>query len=144
MDAASMSDDEIDSFLRERGSGTLSLTDKQETYAVPESFGYDGDYLYFQFVHSDDSHKMAFLETTDVATFTTFTDNRPGQSVIVRGPIEPVAKEDEVCASRAFSANSVVPMLNVSVDKSVDELSFEFYKLCPVDISGRKFGDNVS
>ena len=139
-----MSDDEIDSFLRERGSGTLSLTDEQETYAVPESFGYDGDYLYFQFVHSDDSHKMTFLETTDVATFTTFTDNRPGQSVIVRGPIDSVPTEDEVRASRAFSSNSVVPMLNVSINKSVDELSFEFYRLRPDDISGRKFGDNVS
>jgi hypothetical protein len=35
-------------------------------------------------------------------------------------------------------------MLNVSVEESVDELPFEFYRLHPDEVSGRKFGNDVS
>lgn len=42
MNATRLTDETIDSFLREQPAGTLSLTNGQETYAVPESFGYDG------------------------------------------------------------------------------------------------------
>ncbi|MFC7082227.1 pyridoxamine 5'-phosphate oxidase family protein [Halorussus caseinilyticus] len=144
MDAALMCDDEVNSFLRDCNSGTLSLTDGRETYAFPESFGYDGDDLYFQFVHADASDKMSFVETTDVATFTTFTDDNPAFSVIARGRLVPVPDEETSRASSVFAENCDVPMLNVSVEKSVDELSFDFYRLRPDEISGRKFGDLVS
>lgn len=37
---------EIDGVLRDVGHGVLSLTDDGEPYAVPRSFGYDGDGIY--------------------------------------------------------------------------------------------------
>lgn len=139
MTATALTRDEIEAFLRKKGSGVLSLTDGTETYAVPESFGYEGGELYFQLVSEPDSNKMAFIETTDVATFTAFTDD-PARSVLVRGPLEPVPDADEHRASSAIAANATIPTLNVSLDTMTDELAFEFYRLVPQELSGRAFG----
>ncbi|WP_225336221.1 pyridoxamine 5'-phosphate oxidase family protein [Halomicrobium urmianum] len=143
MDAALMEQSKVESLLRDENTGVLSLSDGTETYAVPQSFAFDGEDLYFQLVHSEDSRKMSFIETTDMATFTVFTDDMTAYSVIVQGEIEAVPETEIVRASRAFSENSVVPMLNVSIHKSVDELDFDFYRLRPVEITGRKFGAEV-
>lgn len=138
-----MSESEVDSFLRERDSGVLSLSDGRESYGVPESFGYDGENVYFQMAYTDDSRKMSFVETTDTATFTVFVDADVASSVVVRGSIEPVPDGDELLAAHALAENSVVPVLNVSTQTSIDELGFEFYRLRPGEITGRKFGPDV-
>ncbi|SIR66614.1 pyridoxamine 5'-phosphate oxidase family protein [Natronorubrum thiooxidans] len=139
MTATALTRDEIDAFLREQGSGVLSLTDGAETYAVPESFGYEGDVLYFQLGFDSDSQKLSFIETTDVATLTAFTDD-PARSVLVRGPLEPVPEADQQRASGAIAANATIPALNVSLETMTDELAFEFYRLVPQELSGRAFG----
>ena len=139
MTADAMTATEVDETLRAAGAGVLSLTDGAETYAVPESFGYDGDDVYFQLVHGADSDKMAFVETTDVATLTAFTE-RPARSVIVRGELGPVPDEDEPVAMRAIAANATIPTVDISLDADPDALSFDFYRLRPDDRSGRKFG----
>jgi nitroimidazol reductase NimA-like FMN-containing flavoprotein (pyridoxamine 5'-phosphate oxidase superfamily) len=143
MDAALMDESEIGTVLRDEDTGVLSLTDGDDTYAIPESFAFDGEDLYFQFVYSEDSQKMSFIETTELATFTVFTDDMNPHSVIVRGEIEAVPEGEVVQASRAFTENSVVPMLNVSVSEPVEQLNFGFYRLRPVETSGRKFGTDV-
>ncbi|WP_096389063.1 pyridoxamine 5'-phosphate oxidase family protein [Halopenitus persicus] len=132
--------DEIDEILRTAGSGVLSLCNGTETYAVPESFGYDGDVLYFQLVHDDDSEKMAFIETTDAATFTVY-DESPAESVIVRGPIETVPEDDRAVAMNAIAENAAIPTLNVSPTAALDDLSMNLYQLRPADVSGRAFGN---
>ncbi|MFD1632598.1 pyridoxamine 5'-phosphate oxidase family protein [Haloplanus ruber] len=139
MTADAMSRDEIDGALRDTGAGVLSLTDGAETYAVPESFGYDGDAVYFQFMNGADSDKMHFVETTEVATLTAFTQD-PARSVIVRGGLCPVADADEPIAMRAIAANATIPTVDVSLDTNPDELTFAFYQLCPDERSGRAFG----
>ncbi|USZ68720.1 pyridoxamine 5'-phosphate oxidase family protein [Halorussus salilacus] len=138
-----MDESEIDSFLREQDSGTLSLTNGEETYAIPESFGYDGENLYFHMAYTTDSQKMEFIETTEVATFTTYREDTSASSVIARGEIERVPESDEILASRAFADNTVVPVLNVSIEESIDQLDFDFYRLRPTELTGRKFGDNL-
>lgn len=143
MDAALLNESDIYTLLREEDTGVLSLSDGGDTYAIPESFAFDGDDVYFQFVHGEDSQKMSFIETTDIATFTVFTQDMTPHSVIIRGEIDAVPEGEEVQASRAYSENSVVPMLNVSVSDPVEELNFDFYRLRPVEMSGRKFGANV-
>lgn len=143
MDAALMEESEIENVLRDEDTGVLSLSDGADTYAVPESFAFDGEDLYFQLVYTEDSQKMAFIETTELATFTVFVDDMDAHSVIVRGEMEAVPETEVVQASRAFSENAVVPMLNVSVDEPVDQLNFDFYRLRPVETSGRKFGTDV-
>ncbi|MFC7166883.1 pyridoxamine 5'-phosphate oxidase family protein [Halospeciosus flavus] len=134
-----MTKEEMEQFLREEGTGVLSLTDGTETYAVPMSFGYDGDHLYFQFVYGSESQKMAFVESTGVATFTVSTEEPP-RSVIVRGPLEDVPAEEEVVATNAIAENAVLPTLNMIPDRSLNELTLEYYRLLPREQSGRKFG----
>lgn len=69
---------EIDQFLREQGTGVLSLADAGETYAPPMSFGYDGDRLYFVMIRfGDDSTKLDFADTTTRATLTTTCSRTP-------------------------------------------------------------------
>ena len=143
MDAALMVEPEIESVLRDKDTGVLSLSDGADTYAVPKSFAFDGETLYFQLVYTEDSQKMSFIETTELATFTVFTDDTNAHSVMIRGEMEAVPEAEVVQASRAFSENAVVPMLNVSVNEPVEELNFDFYRLRPVETSGRKFGDDV-
>lgn len=129
---------QMDERLRSTGTGVLALTNGTETYAVPESFGYDGECVYFQFVHHDDSRKMAFLETTDVATHVVYT-TRPAASVVIRGPVERVPSEERERAAAAMAENGEVPTLNVDPSRDTDELSFEFYRLVPEEITGRAF-----
>lgn len=142
MVAIEMAEEEIEEFLERRGTGTLALTDGAETYAVPESFGYDGDSLYFQLVHAEDSRKMDFIETTGIATFTTSIEDPP-QSVVVRGPLEKVREDEKMVATNAIAENAVLPTLNVIPNHSPEDLDMEFYRLTPHERTGRKFGPAV-
>src|SRR6056297_1301619 len=120
-----MSPSEIDALLEDSNAGVLSLTNGAETYAVPESFGYDGECLYFQFVYNEESQKMAFIETTDVATLTVFTEN-PTESILVRGRLEAVSDGNQPHAAAAISENASVPTLNVLPDTASEDLSMTF------------------
>lgn len=129
---------EIDTILRDVGHGVLSLASDGDTYAVPQSFGYDNDALYFQFIYDEDSRKMTFLESTRTATFATYTLDPP-TSVIVRGELEPVPEDEEAHAAAAITENAEIPTLNVSPDVPTEELSFTFHRLTPGELSGRTF-----
>jgi len=139
MTADEMTAEEVDAFLRDRGSGVLALTDGAESYAIPESFGYDGDALYFQLVHEEESRKMALVESTDVATLTAYTET-PAASVVARGPLDVVSDGDALLASEALAENGTVPTLNVSTETPPSELAFDYYRLTPDDLTGRVFG----
>ena len=132
-----MTQPDIDAVLTDSGSGVLSLADGTETYAVPESFGYDGDALYFQLVHHETSRKMEFIRTTDVATFTVYTDD-PAESVLVRGHLERVPDAERPEASAAMAANAEIPTLNVYPDRAAADLSMTFYRLVPEEATGRR------
>jgi len=89
-----MDRDEIDDFLRAQGTGVLSLSRDGTAYAVPVSFGYADDSLYFFLLRfGDDSRKLDFVETTDEASFTTYDveDANRWRSVVVSGPLTEVS-----------------------------------------------------
>ena len=140
MNAEKMAHEEVVEFLRSENTGVLSLTSGRETYAIPESFGYNDDTIYFQFANREDSHKMSFIETTDVATFTVFSEN-PTRSVIIRGTLESVPEDEMPEAMDALAENATVPTLNVFPDTTMDELSFELYRINPKSVSGRRFSN---
>ncbi|MHB9288894.1 pyridoxamine 5'-phosphate oxidase family protein [Halobacteriales archaeon Cl-PHB] len=140
MPVEALSADEVDALLREHGAGVLSFTDGEESYAVPEAFGYDGDSLYFQLVYDDDSRKMAFVETTEVATFTLYTEGDPAESVVARGPLERVPESETMVASNTIAENADIPTLNVVTDAELADLSFDYYRLRPTELTGRTFG----
>ncbi|ELY57526.1 pyridoxamine 5'-phosphate oxidase family protein [Natronolimnohabitans innermongolicus] len=143
MTAEEMDLEEMTAFLRDANTGVLSLTNGSETYAVPESFAYDDGTIYFQFANRDGSHKMSFVGTTDVATVTVFAEN-PARSVIARGPIERVPEHETLEATSALAENASIPTLNVVPDVSVDELSFELYRVDLEFVTGRRFPESRS
>jgi nitroimidazol reductase NimA-like FMN-containing flavoprotein (pyridoxamine 5'-phosphate oxidase superfamily) len=138
MPAEELSRDEIDSILREATVGTLSMADGGDTYAVPQSFGYDGEDLYFQLVSHKESRKIAYLETTDRITLTVIVED-PWRSVIVQGPLRKVPDEDQQIAANAIAENATIPTLNVSIETPLEELATDFYQLEPETLSGRRF-----
>lgn len=97
--ATRMTDEQIREFLTARGVGVLALPDEEEAapYAVPMSFGYDGDSaLYFVFLlFGTESRKEALSDRTERARFVAY---RAGsiddwQSVTVVGRIGAVGDE---------------------------------------------------
>jgi nitroimidazol reductase NimA-like FMN-containing flavoprotein (pyridoxamine 5'-phosphate oxidase superfamily) len=131
--------DDIDAFLRDVGTGVLSLTDGAETYAIPESFGYDDGTLYFQFGYGDDSDKRSYVSTTDVATFTAYTVD-PARSVVARGRVERVPESATGRAAAALAENATIPNVNVSPDTPDADVRFACYRLDPDELTGRAFG----
>ncbi|WP_277555173.1 pyridoxamine 5'-phosphate oxidase family protein [Halobaculum limi] len=93
-----MTDAEIEDALRTHGTAVLSLARDGETYAVPMSFGYDGERCYFVFIgYHEPSTKNEFANTTERATLTMYEENGRDDwhSVSVRGPITRLEGSDE-------------------------------------------------
>lgn len=138
-----LTNEDCETVLYESGVGVLALTDGTEAYSFPESFGYDGETLYFQFVYKPDSKKIAFLDTTETATLTVY-DEQPAQSVLVQGPIEPVPEEDEPKAATAIAENAAIPTLNIYPETTPDEVKMDYYRLPPTEITGRQFNASTA
>jgi nitroimidazol reductase NimA-like FMN-containing flavoprotein (pyridoxamine 5'-phosphate oxidase superfamily) len=138
MTAIRMNEAEIDTLLKQQGVGVLSLAADADSYAVPESFGYDGDHLYFQLVYDDDSEKYQYLDKTELVTFTVFSED-PARSVVVRGRLEPVSADEELLAAEAIAENADIPTLNVMPETRISALTAEHHRLVPEEMSGRAF-----
>jgi len=133
-----MSAGEIDEFLYEQGHGTLALADGGEAYAIPISFGYDGEVLYLSLLEfGEESEKVAFTETTEQACLTTYqaTTRFDWQSVVVRGsmrevPDDEIESMDEVLDDNAWFPTIFPPSAPLT---GVRHLALE-----PEEVSGRK------
>jgi hypothetical protein len=86
-----MRDSEVEEHLRLAPSGVLALADDGRAYAVPVAHAYDGERLYVRLTDDGESEKMAFLGTTEEATFVCYgEDGNDSWSVVVRGGLEEV------------------------------------------------------
>lgn len=110
-----MTDDEVDGLLYDEGVGLLSLASEDVAYAVPISFGYDGeDALYFFLIQfGDHSRKVEFAETTEEATFVVYTvdSSTRWRSVMARGPIDEVTDEEREHMEAAMYDNALAARL---------------------------------
>lgn len=106
-----MTDHEIDRFLLEQGTGVLALASDGDAYAVPLSFGYDGEgTIYLDLLRfGEESEKLDRVETTETACFVTY--DAPAQSawrsVVALGTLEQVpegAATEEMDAIMADNA----------------------------------------
>jgi len=134
-----MTESELSTFLREQGTGVLSLAGGEDVYAVPMSFGYDDGRLYFQFGSGEGSRKLELLERTGRATVTTYlvASAEEWASAIVSGPVERVPEDRRETALEAIEANATFPTLGVTGTDS-GEIVYELFALDPTDRSGRK------
>ncbi|WP_228546222.1 pyridoxamine 5'-phosphate oxidase family protein [Halegenticoccus tardaugens] len=115
-----MTEAEAKSFLRERGTGVLSLAAGDEAYGVPISAGYDGEStLYFAFVgFGEKSRKTAFAERTERASFVVYEATTPAdwRSVVVEGAVSEVERANRSAAMDALEDNAWYPSLFSEAD----------------------------
>jgi hypothetical protein len=136
-----MSDEEIERMLRTAGYGVLSLAANGEAYAVPMSYGYDGEGLYFVFRRpAERSRKLEFIEETDRAAFvaTDVSTKHDWASVVVEGPVVPVDDGDWSDLLEAIEESAWFPSVFSETDPRRDFLG---YYLVAERATGRKGGD---
>lgn len=135
-----MTDGEVRQFLSNHWVGVLSFAAEDESYAVPESFGFDSesDEIYFHFVHTEDSLKMEFVEYGGSVTLTVF-DMQTLESVIVRGELEEVSDSESLVGGAVVSEQSQFPTLEFAPDVELQDMEMAVYKLIPSEMTGRRF-----
>lgn len=109
-----MTDEEIAEFLYDQGHGVLSLTQDEETYGLPMSFGYDGDRIFIQFIEfGDGSKKGEFCEATDGACLTAYDVQTrfKWRSVVVTGALTPVPEDEVAYAEETLDDNGWFPTI---------------------------------
>ncbi|MFB6218806.1 MAG: pyridoxamine 5'-phosphate oxidase family protein [Halobacteriaceae archaeon] len=135
--AVPMSEESIDELLREQGYGVLSLARGGEAYAVPMSFGYDGDRLFCAFLRTgEESTKAAFADATDRASLlvSDVTGRRQWRSALVRGPLAALDDGQWAAAADAVRENAWYPQLFA---EATPARGVRWWVLDPEDVSGR-------
>jgi len=135
-----MGADEITAFLKENGTGVLSLAHGDNAYAVPETFGYDGERIYFKFGYHDESKKVQYLGTTARAAFVVYdTDNGSFRSVVATGPIRKVPDDRVDHALSVLESHAGDPEVSAFALPD-EEFDFAVYALDVETINGRSRG----
>jgi hypothetical protein len=128
---------EIEEVLREQGTGVLSLARDGEAYAIPVSYGYDGERCYFVFVgYREPSLKAEFAEATERATLTVYeaASREDWYSVLVRGPLVRLTGDDDWETARdAIGENAWYPSLFRNADPRG---RIDLWALDPEDVTG--------
>ncbi|WP_424003501.1 pyridoxamine 5'-phosphate oxidase family protein [Haloarcula salina] len=137
---AEMSADDRDAFLGIGGTGVLSLAVDEETapYAAPVSYGYDPEesVFYFRLAANRDSEK-GYLDGRPV-TFVTYGDGEePWQSVVASGRLEDASRDDITSEVLDGFERVDIPLVDV-FDRPVREVTFEFFRLVPDELTARE------
>ena len=130
--------EDVDEYLASRGHGVLALAGDGDAYAIPVSFGYDGERLYFVLLRvGERSEKAAFVERTRRACFVTYdvAGKFDWRSVVVRGPLRPVGDDEWTVARDAIGENAWFPSFFSEAEPTQDLLG---YVLEPDEVTGRR------
>jgi nitroimidazol reductase NimA-like FMN-containing flavoprotein (pyridoxamine 5'-phosphate oxidase superfamily) len=132
-----MSEADCKAFLREQGSGVLSLAREGTAYGIPVSFGFDGeDTLYFLLAgFHEPSRKKEFARATERASFLTYEggSREDWRSVIAAGSLDVVPKDDLKQAREHVEDNAWFPDLFSKADPRGD---VEVWRLRVDSLSG--------
>lgn len=131
---------EIENFLKEQGLGVLGFAKGNEAYTIPIAFAYDGggNRCFFRFIMDENSLKRVFVSETEIASLTVYEWKTKNQwkSVIIKGPIQPVADSDLAEAATLFSDIGKEAALEVFNDP-ISEYETMWYELKISEIEGR-------
>ena len=130
--------EEIGQLLEERGHGVLALARDDDAYAVPLNYLYDGSRLLVRVSDEPESTKMAYAESTEMATFIVYEMDDMGNSwsVMIRGEIRPLSAEEQARFTDT-EINEQFPPFRL-FDEAVPEVEMLIYELTPDEIIGRK------
>ncbi|WP_254863724.1 pyridoxamine 5'-phosphate oxidase family protein [Halovivax gelatinilyticus] len=130
---------QIESFLHERGTGVLSLTRDGMAYAIPISFAYDDAYhrCLFDLGFVPESRKHAFIESTELACFTTYEWDSPSawKSVVLTGVLRRL-EDIDLTNERSFYAEATEIEITV-FDHPPEDIDHQWYEFVINDQSGR-------
>lgn len=133
-----MTDDQRDEFLRNGGTGVLSLSAGDgPPHSVPVSYGYDSstETFYFRLAMGADSSKEQAADRH--VSFVTYDETDEGwQSVVAKGQLEPIEGDGSEVETLEGLERVDIPLVDIFEDP-LREVSFEFYRLVPETLTGR-------
>lgn len=133
-----MTDEKRDEFLANGGTGVLSLSAGDDPpYSVPVSYGYDlsTGIFYFRLAVGADRSKGE-LEDRPVP-FVTYHETDVGwQSVVANGRLEDIEREGIETETLEGLEHVDMPLIDI-FERPLREVTFEFYRLVPDEMTGR-------
>ncbi len=135
-----LNDTERDELLGTGGTGVLSFATgaDESPHAVPVSYGYDGAETTFYFRLATDSNSPEQAPGGKAVTFVTYSQKEGvWQSVVAQGVLESVDNGTGDTDILAGLEGVDIPYVDI-FGEPLNEVSFEFYRLNPVELSGRK------
>jgi hypothetical protein len=131
---------EVDTFLGEEGTGVLALARDDESYAIPVSYGYDGEEetFYLRLAFHPDSRKREFLGPSRTVSLVVSAETDEGwRSVVARGRLRETG-EAALDSSLVEAIRRIdIPFFTV-FDRPARELDFELFQLVPDELTGQK------
>ena len=136
--AVVMDRDEIDELLGTGGVGVLALAEENDPYAIPVSYGYDGDDVYLRLGFGEDSEKKQYLANSERVVLVVTNEGDQGwESTVVRGTLSeiPEASIDGTVVEAIRSID--IPFFTI-YEEAPRELEYQLYRLHPDEITGRR------
>jgi hypothetical protein len=145
-----MTSAEIDAFLGRHETGVLSLAEGGTPYAIPVSYGYDGERraFYVRLVSTPESEKRRFLGSSPSARLVVYEEaDREGphgsgdratyRSVVAVGALEHVTPEELTVEHIEQYGAAKRPLFEIWGESKRD-LDIQLYTLDPEQLSGRR------
>ena len=133
-----MTDEERDAFLDNGGTGVLSLAaGDAPPHSVPVSYGYDAPTSTFYFRLAVGAERSKGELDDRPATFVTYDETDSGwQSAVANGRLEDVEQKGIETDTLEGLEHVDIPLVDI-FDRPLREVSFEFYRLVPDELTGR-------
>ena len=133
---------QIDTFLSRHETGVLSLAAGDEPYAIPISYGYDGDEntFYLRLVSTPQSEKRQFLASSPQARLVVYHEENSAEtyrSVVANGVLEEIDPGELTVSDIEQYGSARRPLFEIWGASKTD-LNIQLYKLDPDDMSGRR------
>lgn len=139
-DSTGMDETERDEFLGDGGTGVIafSTTDGDPPHAVPVSYGYDATEatFYFRLAVDPDSRK-GDVDGRAVSFVVHGGGSGAWRSVVAEGRLERTTDESIATETLQGLDRVRIPLFDV-FDRPPAEMPFEFYRLVPDELTGRK------
>lgn len=135
-----LTDEERDEFLGTGGTGVISVATPEDTppHSIPVSYGYDATDVafYFRLAVSPEGSKPE-LPDRAVTFVVADTQNDVWHSVVAKGHLEETTDEDIATETLQGLERVEIPIVDI-FGAPLQDVSFEFYRLLPASITGRK------
>ena len=135
-----MDEEERDAFLDDGGTGVMSLSSMgdERPHSVPVSYGYDPleSTFYFRLAVDSASEKGDLADRA--VTFVTYgQQNDTWQSVVAGGRLEATTTESIATETLQGLERVHIPLVDI-FGRPPRDVQFEFYRLVPDELTGRK------